>query len=154
MPSECKAAEAEKAAEVQKALEAQTAAEAQLAAAGGRAHGRVWTDFENGYLNCAYAGLEAAASSQIQEALVTVLDLSQLEFLIQMNLERLCSDLTKSVLINSHSAGAPTLRCLKSQSCAVAPRGYCGRRAWGSGPPGAEFMPATNPNRRPTTPTH
>lgn len=42
------------------------------------AHG-VWTDFEF----CFAPGLEAAASSQIQEALVTVLDLSQLEYLIQ-----------------------------------------------------------------------
>jgi len=57
LEAKLEAAEAEKAAEVQKALEAQTAAEAQLAAAG---------------------GLEAAASSQIQEALVTVSEVTEL----------------------------------------------------------------------------
>ena len=73
-----KAAKAEKAAEAAKAAEVQRAAEAQIAAAAGGCLslvGREGCSCDTGSCpctRCTCAGADAAASSQIQEALVTV----------------------------------------------------------------------------------
>lgn len=138
--SEFQAAEAEKAAEVQKALEAQTAAEAQLAAAGGHAGQCPWRLDRFWILRC-----PRPWGSSFQSNTGSTCDCLGL---ISTRVSdpkswRLGSDLSKLLLIKSPAfsnwpLGAP-LRCLKSQSCAVVPRGYCARRAWGSGIPGAGY---------------